>query len=106
MLASKLTHYITVQQRQIVKDALGQSIETWVDFASMWANVKFQSGSEFNRANRESSEVVASVRVRYREDITTEMRVMFKGKVYNLYSQPLPDNFKEYVDFPVTSREI
>ena len=100
MLASKLTHYITVQQKQKTEDALGQTIETWVDYASMWANVKFESGAEFNRANRESSEVVASVRVRYREDITTEMRVMFKGKVYNLYSQPLPDNFKEYIDLP------
>ena len=47
-------------------DALGQPAQSWLDFATLWADVRFVSGIETIKAGREISTSRASVRIRRR----------------------------------------
>jgi len=100
MLACKLNDRVLIQHKTIVRDSFGQEIETWVDFAKLWANVRFMNGKEFNNANKENEFTNASVRIRFRLDITPKMRVVFRNEQYNIKAV-LPDSNKIYVDLAV-----
>ena len=59
------------------------------------------SGKDLIAAQANQSKVVARLKIRYREDITTEMRIIYKDKVYGINSQALEDTNTgyEYVTF-------
>ena len=100
MRSAYLNNRVLIQSKTLLRDSFGQSIPTWTDFANLWANVLFQNGKEFNASNKEIAQTLASVRIRYRLDITTQMRVVFRGINYNIKAV-LPDNGHEYVDLAV-----
>lgn len=65
-------------------DAAGQQIETWAVFAHVWANVLYPSGLEGIRAGAEAVTLRASVRIRYRANVTTAMRVRLREGEFNI----------------------
>ena len=74
MSAGKLNHRITISGLTAGSDALGQPAQSWLDFATLWADVRFVSGIETIKAGREISTSRASVRIRRRSGITRQMR--------------------------------
>lgn len=86
-----MTDRITLRQRVAGGDSIGQPVETWVDLATVWANVRWQSGAEAIRANAETSVVKVSIRIRKHTGITTDMRAAHKGVEYNIKAI-LPDS--------------
>jgi SPP1 family predicted phage head-tail adaptor len=98
--AGKLRDRIMVQARTQAPDAIGQMIDTWADFAPLWAWVKFQNGTEFNRADVPQASTNASIRIRYNASITTEMRILFGTKIFNIKAI-LPSEDKSSMDLAV-----
>lgn len=96
----KLTDRITVQSFTQSRDSFGQPIETWYDLVSLWAWVKYTSGKEFMSAGQQA-ETQASMRIRYRTDIDTSMRVSFNAKLFNIKAV-LPSAERDYVDLVVS----
>lgn len=89
---------VVVQQQSATQDALGQPVQSWATFATLWANVRHTSGIEATKADAIASVVRASIRVRYRADLTAAMRVVHGSTTYNIVAV-LPDvGGKEYVD--------
>ena len=84
MRAGTLNSYVRIEYRTGVQDEAGQLVDSWIELASMWANIKNRSGAEAIRADQESSTVRTSIRVRYREDITADMRVVHGSRVYEI----------------------
>ena len=68
MSAGKLDRRVTVQRRQATTDSYGQESGTWVDIATVWANVKPIGGREKLRAMAYESTLTHTVMVRYRAD--------------------------------------
>ena len=98
MRAGTLNVRVTVRQQSTTQDALGQPLTTWSDLATMWANVRQSSGVEAIKADAVSTNVRASIRVRYRTDLTAAMRVVAGLTTYNIVAV-LPDvGGKEYTD--------
>lgn len=98
MRAGTLNVRATIQQLAAGVDTLGQPVNTWSDVATLWANVRHASGSESIKADVLTSIVRASIRIRYRTDITTGMRVTAGVYTYNIVAV-LPDlGTKEYTD--------
>lgn len=85
-----LNHRITLARLQNGHDALNQPIEDWSDFATVFADVRFQSGAEVIRAGAEVSIVRVSIRIRARTDVTPAMRARYNGVDYEIKSV-LPD---------------
>jgi SPP1 family predicted phage head-tail adaptor len=96
MYAGRLRHRVTIERRGTAVDAIGQPVETWSPYATVWADVRHQQGLEAIHAGAPTSVARASIRIRYREDIDHSMRVSYKGKTYNIIAV-LPGS-PEHVD--------
>lgn len=95
--AQTLDKRVTLQQPATGEDAAGQPSTSWSDVATLWANIRLQSGLETIKAGAEKSIVRASVRIRYRTGITAGMRILHGTTAYNIEAV-LPDPGKRHVD--------
>lgn len=104
--AQKLNRRITIQRKVGGQDSLGQPVDQWVDVCKLWAHIKTISGSgfvnqEFYDGGKEVSRTTASIRVRKRDGITPDMRVLHQGQVYEV-RVVLPDlQDNRYMDLGV-----
>jgi SPP1 family predicted phage head-tail adaptor len=85
-----MNHRITLLKRAPGADAAGRVRDEWDVVATIWADVRFQSGAEVLRANAEMALKRASIRIRARSDINPSWRVRYRGEDYNVKSA-LPD---------------
>lgn len=65
MNIGKLDKRITLQTRSATLDDYGQELNSWSDFATVWANVKPISGREKLRAMAVQSILTHTVTIRY-----------------------------------------
>ncbi|GAA0493710.1 phage head closure protein [Pigmentiphaga daeguensis] len=84
-----LNQLVTVQKRTQVKDAWGQLVDDWVDHATVWASFRAPTGmgsiaAEMQAGGTTVSRTQYSIRVRYRTDITADMRVAHAGLIYEI----------------------
>ena len=98
MQAGQLRDRITIQRKTAGTDAWGAPLpEAWEDYTTVRANVRHLSGTESIKAGADVSVVRASIRIRWRTDITAGMRVVFGAAVYDVEA-PVPGPRREYVD--------
>jgi SPP1 family predicted phage head-tail adaptor len=98
MRAGKLNSRVTIQQLSAGADALGQPVQTWTDFSTVWGEIKFNSGMQTVRSDADISIIKASVRIRYATGITAGMRATAAGYVFHIKAV-LPDiSGKQYTD--------
>lgn len=93
----KLDQRVTLRDLAGAVDSIGQPVQTWVDVATLWANVRYNSGAESIKADADTSVVKASIRLRYRSDVVASMRVVHGGTVFEIKAV-LPNRRKGYVD--------
>ena len=86
MKIGELRQRVVLQLKEIAEDELKQQYEVWTDAATVWASVEPLSGREYFTAGQVNSEISVKVTIRYRKDITPDMRVVFGGKVYETLS--------------------
>lgn len=77
---------VTIEQRAAGQDAAGQPNGAWSTLDTVWANIRYESGSESIRANRETSSAQVSIRIRRRLDVTAGMRVTYEGMTFEIKS--------------------
>jgi SPP1 family predicted phage head-tail adaptor len=78
-------------------DAAGRPSQAWSDVATVWADVRFQSGAEVVRANADVSLKRASIRVRARKDVDAGWRVRYADEEYEVKGPPLPDVDRQFM---------
>lgn len=87
MNPGRLRHRVTIQKSQISQDELGNNIETWIDWATVWANIRPVSGREYFQAAATNSEDNVRINIRYRSGIDPlRMRVVYNGRTFNIIS--------------------
>lgn len=97
MLAGSLRDRITIQSKADTFDAFGQPISAWSEYAVVWANVLFINGKEAISSQIDTASKSVSMRIRWRTDINTGMRVIFNGETYNIKAV-LPDHNRVFID--------
>jgi SPP1 family predicted phage head-tail adaptor len=102
MQAGKLRHRITLQKPvKTQSPATGAVINTWADVATLWADVTDVSVREFVAAQAGQSEVTARITIRYRDDVTNKNRIVYRGRIYNIYGVLADDKSgSEYLTLP------
>ena len=99
MQAGRLNTRCVIQRRTGGTNEWGEPLpEGWETHATVWANVKHLSGSEAIKADSEVSTVRASIRIRYRSDITAGMRVLIGAAVYDIEAVLSDTARREFVD--------
>lgn len=96
--AGELRDKVVIQQKTSGTDAWGAPLpEAWADYASLWANIRFLSGTESIKAGADVSVVRASIRIRWRQDVTAGMRVIAGAQTFDVEAV-LYGPRREYVD--------
>lgn len=97
MDAGRLDRIVDIQQRTTTQDAIGQPVESWSLVASVWANIRYQSGIEAIKSDADHSIVKANLRIRYRTGITHGMRVQSGDDLFQI-NAVLPWGRNQYLD--------
>ena len=104
MRSGKLRHRITIQERSKSQDATtGEEVKTWINFATVSASIEPLSVKDLLAAQGVKSEMTARITIRYLDDITPDMRILYRDKTYNIEGV-LPDmkSGREYLTLPVS----
>lgn len=89
MNAGKLDRKIKLQTPTVSRDAWGGATTTYADMATVWAKVDFSLGESFQRLYFNETERInikdsAVFTIRYRTDIDTETRIVFKNEDWRI----------------------
>lgn len=106
MIAGRLRHRVDFQRLEIVQDSDGAQEESWVNsFPTMIsAEIMPLSGRELIAADSVQSKVNTRIRIRYRPDIASKMRVVHRGNYYNIEAViPDQDSGINYLTLNCTS---
>ena len=68
----------------------------WHSYRTLWAKVTPVAARDLAIGQSELTEITARMKIRYRTDINTSMRVIWKGKIYSIQSEGLDDNVDGY----------
>ncbi len=65
---------------------MGETVQTWETFAERWASVDGLSSREVLLQGQQQTEVSHRVRMRYVTDMTSTMRILWRGRVLEIAS--------------------
>jgi SPP1 family predicted phage head-tail adaptor len=102
--AGKLRHRVSLESVTNTQDpTTGEVTQAWQSVGEVSALIEPLSAREFVQSATNQAQVVARITIRYRTGVTAAMRVVHRGKVYNI-AGVLPDkeSGREYLTLPVT----
>ena len=91
-----LRHKISLERRSLINDGAGGLSETWISYASVWAEVESTQDTERFQSEQTQFKQGFSIRLRYRDDILAEDRVVFDGLELNISSVADPTGLKRW----------
>lgn len=118
LAAGRLRHRILIERYTLDVDSSGEAIQdpdtgetssSWVEVATVWAEIKPISVREFIAAQATQSKIEARVVLRYRPDLDGSLRLVHmvngvRGKIYNPAGfLPDPESGMEYLTSPVST---
>lgn len=77
MRAGRLNQRITIEQKSVTRAGNGEEVVSWIPLDTVWAEVKQLRGREFFAAAQMQGAMDHQVFIRYRTDITRDMRLMW-----------------------------
>lgn len=97
--AGRYRHRVTIQQATEIQDSYGQPQQNWVNVATIFASVEPLVGKEghSSEANQVLAQYTTLIKTRYKGELTTKMRVLFKEEAFNITSiQNVSGRSKEF----------
>lgn len=96
-MTPRLDRRIVLQTRTTTRDEIGGLKETWADTITLWAGLSENKSKEAQSAEsiREISDKVFTIR--HRAIDTTNNRITYKGKTYNITGTGEANGRKSYL---------
>lgn len=109
MRAGTLRERVTIQSFTVMQDEYGEPIETWANLATnpiVWANVASRAAGErfISGAEQVQSQISHTVRIRYRSDVTVQMRLVWGVSLLQIENVIDPNGRKS--DLVLMCREV
>lgn len=82
--SGELRDRLTIQQATEARDSLGQAIETWETFATVWGKLTPINGRERFLSAQTRAESTYRAKIRYIAGLTAKMRISFGEKIYHI----------------------
>jgi len=79
-----LDRRVTLQSLSVTRDSFGGQVETWADVVTVWASVKPLRGDEVYDATGKIAQRAVEIKIRYREDVTTLLRLQYEAANYDI----------------------
>ena len=93
--AGQLNKRITFQAPTVTA---GEGITGYVDSFTVWGAIKPLVGSRRYQAKQLNSEVAGQIVIRYRDDVTTPMRVKYNSRYFQILSIVNPNESNEALE--------
>lgn len=84
MQAGRLDQRVTIERKTATRAANGEEVVAWSALDTVSAEVKQLRGKEFFAAAQMQGAVDHQVRLRYRSDITRDMRLNWHGQLLDI----------------------
>ena len=94
MRAGNLRHRIKFQRPPGELDEYNEPEGDWVDVTNVWADVKGLNGKEKLVALQVQGEITHEITIRYRTDITPDMRAVCGTRIFDITPPVDPDGRK------------
>lgn len=95
--AGDLRERVTIETPTRVGDGTGGESVSWSALATVWADVAALSGSEVTLGERDEARGRFTVTMRYRDDVSAEMRLVWRGKILNIRALRDPDGHRRWL---------
>lgn len=95
MSAGAMRHRITLQ-RNTPTVADFEQIDSWSDLATVWAEKREPKGKETVEAMQVMSSMTVHFRIRYYDGLTTQDRVSWDGRAFDIRAVTNPDGRKRF----------
>lgn len=90
---------VKLQAQQTVQGPMGDTT-SWVDVATVWAEVRYLSGIQAIKAGAPVGQASASIKINRRTGLSPSMRAVHKGKAFEIQAV-LPDEVERIYTFLV-----
>jgi len=100
----KLRERPTLQAQSQAVDSYGDIATTWADVATLWARFTPTKAAQVTLAGRDDAIREYTVTTRYRTDITTNSRLIWRGRKFDVRGVTDPTEQRQFIDVYV--REI
>ena len=84
MRAGELRSRLVVESPQRVSDGAGGAVTSWLELATIWANVAPTSAREQVSAEQRAEKTTHKITLRYRNDIDATMRFSGGGRIFDI----------------------
>lgn len=96
MDAGRLRERVTVQQASESRNALGETVQAWGTYSTVWASVEGVSARELLSAGQQQISISHRVRMRYLTGLTQSMRLQWRGRTLEIVSLLEHNNRSEH----------
>ena len=96
MSAGQLRSLVELQSPVATQDEAGQPSTSWLTVATVWADIRYQTGLSAIKSGADVSVVRVSIRMRHRA-VNAGQRIAYEGTVFNIEAVQ-PDVRRAYVD--------
>lgn len=93
----RLRERITIEAPTRTGDGTGGAALTWAALATVWAEVTTKSGAEVAAGERMEARARLTIRLRYRDDVTSAMRIVWRGAQLNIRAVRDPDGARRWL---------
>lgn len=95
---------VALQSPTDTVDSYGQAIRTWGTYATVWASVVSNPGSEPQSALMQSAVTTYTITMRYRADVLSIHRILYNSLELNIVGLSTIDGLKEHLK--ITAVEV
>tara|TARA_R110002110_G_scaffold24174_8_gene90974 strand:+ start:1301 stop:1624 length:324 start_codon:yes stop_codon:yes gene_type:complete len=95
--AGGLRERVTIEVPTRVSDGTGGESVSWSALGTVWAEVLSLSGSEVTQAERDEARGRFTVTMRHRDDVSADMRLVWRGQVLNIRGLRDPDGRRRWL---------
>lgn len=105
VIRAKLDTWVTLEKPQRSIDAGGGRPREFVVVDSFWTDFRPTNSREATVAAQRSLEVSHVFRCRYRDDLSTNMRIRLEGRIFSIVSFQDPTEDGDYLDITTMERK-
>jgi SPP1 family predicted phage head-tail adaptor len=87
--AGRLDQRVTVENKTVARNSIGEETETWAALATVWASYRPVRADERIAGAQLQAEFDAVFRIRSLPGVTAESRVTWRGQRFDLVGQPV-----------------
>lgn len=87
----QLRHRLTILTLTSEQDSDGEMDETWSELDTVWGAFEPYSTKDIMAARTAQEQTSARAIIRYRADVTSDQRLLFRARLYKIDGPPLPD---------------